>query len=89
MNQRPILLAASALILTFVMGLVLLQASHSPTAYASKEPAIEMDIDKIDHVAIDKSELRLCCEFEEAGKMKGCWVLSKYDCSYCEESCRD
>ena len=85
-NYTPLALLA-LVVLAIITGVVLARLSLNPTALVSHEPKLEMDLDSIDHVAIDKSELKLCCEFVKEGVRKGCWVLAKYDCGYCDDSC--
>lgn len=40
-----------------------------------------------DRIEIQKNDLKSCCTFMKDGKEQNCYVLKRFDCSYCEKYC--
>jgi hypothetical protein len=83
LNTKYIYLALAVFVI--LVSAVLIRTAVNPTGFAAKENAVITS--SSDAVVIDKSELKLCCEFMDSGVKKGCWVLNRYDCGYCAGKC--
>jgi hypothetical protein len=74
-------------IVTIVMLLMLKSLIIEPTARVTELPEEEFISIAPDDVEIQKSDLKYCCEIKFEDSTRGCWVMKKYDCSYCEDYC--
>jgi hypothetical protein len=82
--------ASAFIILAFFVALksgMMASGSQKATGFiiAGKE---ETRNESRDIIEINNDELVKCCSFKnELGKEDSCFVLKRYDCSYCEDAC--
>jgi hypothetical protein len=43
-----------------------------------------------DEISIEKTDIKECCTYQDSsGNEKKCTVLERYDCSYCDDYCKE
>ncbi|MFH1399714.1 MAG: hypothetical protein ABIG95_06420 [Candidatus Woesearchaeota archaeon] len=70
------------LIIILIAGLIVRHYLPTPTGNLVIQPKL-LDTS----VAIDQSELKYCCEVQSENKTRGCWLLERYSCDYCQQYC--
>lgn len=49
--------------------------------------AVGAELHETIDIEFNKTDLKVCCQYNEGNEIKTCRILKKYDCSICLEKC--